>query len=72
VYQHVFLSHWCIAVKRHHDQGNSYKRKHLTGGLLNISEGQSMIIMAGSVVADWSARCWRSRWELHLDSQAKR
>ena len=28
------LSHCSIAVKRHHNQGNSYKWKHLTGSLL--------------------------------------
>jgi hypothetical protein len=35
------LSHCSIAVKRHHDQGNSYKRKYLTGGWgeLTVSEG---------------------------------
>ena len=34
---------WCrnhcpIAVKRHHDQGNSYERKHLIGGLFTLSK----------------------------------
>jgi hypothetical protein len=28
------LSHCCIAVKRHQDQSNSYKRKHLTGRIV--------------------------------------
>ena len=37
--------HCSAATKRHHDQGNSYKRKHLTG--LTVSEAWS-IIMAGS------------------------
>lgn len=26
------LSHCSIAVTRHHDQGNSYKERHVTGG----------------------------------------
>ena len=30
------LSHCSIAVKRHYDQDNSYKRKHLTGGLPTV------------------------------------
>ena len=33
------LSHCSIAVKRYHGQGNSYKRKHLIGGLLTVLEG---------------------------------
>jgi hypothetical protein len=32
------LSHCSIVVKRHHDQGNSYKRKHLMEGFLTVSE----------------------------------
>lgn len=28
-----------------------YKRKHLTGGLLKISEGESMVILAGGLAA---------------------
>ena len=35
------LSYSFIAVKRHHDQGNSYKRKHLIGDLLTVSESVS-------------------------------
>lgn len=30
------LSHCSIAVKRHHDQGNSYKRKHLIGACIQF------------------------------------
>jgi hypothetical protein len=38
------------------DQDNSYKRKHLTGVLLTILEGLSMIIMEGSRQAlQWSS-----------------
>jgi len=40
------------SVKRHHDQGNAYKRKQLIGGLLTILEGSSMIIMAGGKQTD--------------------
>jgi hypothetical protein len=32
-------SHCSIAVNRHHDQGDPYKRKHLIGGLLRVLEG---------------------------------
>jgi hypothetical protein len=32
------LSQCSIAVKRHHDHGNSYKGRHLIGGLLMVSE----------------------------------
>ena len=32
------LRHRSIAVQRHHDQGNFYKRKHLIGGLFKVSE----------------------------------
>lgn len=34
----VCVSYCCIAMKRHHNQGNYNKRNHLTGGLLTISE----------------------------------
>jgi hypothetical protein len=33
-----FLSHCFITVKRYHDQGNYYKRKPVTVGLLTVSE----------------------------------
>jgi hypothetical protein len=42
----ICLSHSSIAVKRNQDQGNSYKRKHLTGGLFTISEVSSIVILA--------------------------
>ena len=32
------LSHYSIAVKKHHDKGSAYKGKHLIEGLLIISE----------------------------------
>jgi len=48
-----------IAVKRHHNQGNSYK-EHLIGDWLIGSEVQSIIIMAGSMAASRQAWGWRS------------
>lgn len=44
----VCLSHCSITVKRYHEQGNAYERKHLVGGLLLVSVGWSIIIMVGS------------------------
>jgi hypothetical protein len=35
-------------VKRHYDQGNSYKRQHLIWGWLRVSEVLSIIIMVRS------------------------
>jgi hypothetical protein len=32
------LGYCFVAVKRHHDQGNSYKRKHLIEDLLRVSD----------------------------------
>jgi hypothetical protein len=50
-----------VAVKRHHDQSNSYKEKHLTGGWLTVSEVQSIIIMVRSMAAGrHTCMCWRS------------
>jgi hypothetical protein len=34
----ISITHYSIAVKRHHDKGNSYKRKHLVGCLFTVSE----------------------------------
>lgn len=34
-----------IAVERHYDQENSYRRVHLIGGLLIVCEAKSVIIM---------------------------
>jgi len=36
-------------LKRHHDQRNSYKGQHLTGGWLTGSEVQSIITKFGSM-----------------------
>jgi hypothetical protein len=52
---------WClrgsIAVKRHHDQGNSYK--NINWGWLIGSEVQSIIIVAGSMVTSRQTWCRR-------------
>jgi hypothetical protein len=34
----VVVVFYIIAVNRHNDQGNSYGRKHLFGGVLTVSE----------------------------------
>ena len=34
-----------MAVKRHHDQGDLYNSKHLTAGVLTVSEAQSASIL---------------------------
>ena len=53
--QYNFLSYCSFAVKRHHYQCNSSKRKHLIGSLFTVSEGEA-INMAGSRQAwHWSA-----------------
>lgn len=44
------------AVKRHHDQGESYKTKHLIAGLLAVSEGESISTKAR---ARWDHRSTR-------------
>lgn len=49
------LKHYSVAERRHHDQGNSYKRKHLIGGLLTLSDVQSIIIMVRNKVAHMKA-----------------
>jgi hypothetical protein len=57
----IYLSQCSIAVKRHHDQGNSYKRKHLIGAGL-----QSIVILAGSMAVYRQIQCWKSSWELYV------
>jgi hypothetical protein len=48
---HTYMITYClgvsIPVKRHHDQGNSYKGQHLIGTSLQV---QSIIIKVGSMV----------------------
>lgn len=43
------LSYCSVVVMRHHDQGNSYKDKHIIRGWLTPSEVQSIIIRHGSI-----------------------
>lgn len=47
--QSVLITHCSITVKKHHGQGNSYKRKLLTGGLLIVSEIWSIIMRLGAL-----------------------
>lgn len=57
----LYLSCRFIAVKKHHDLCNSYKRKHSIGGLLTVSEVSPLsIIMAGSMEACRQTWSWRS------------
>jgi hypothetical protein len=56
-----------IAVRRHHDLGNSYEGKHLIGtgktfhwGWLTDSEVWSTIVMAGNIVTSRQTWYWRS------------
>ena len=51
-------SHCSIAVKRHKDQANSYKRKPLTGGLHTISE--AVHYHHGREHGGRQVWCWRS------------
>jgi hypothetical protein len=47
----IWLSLCFTAVKGQHDQSNSYKGRPLVGGLLTVSEVQSIITMVGSMAA---------------------
>ena len=38
-------------MKRHHEQGNSYKRKQVIVVLLTTSEGESMNILEGTMAS---------------------
>lgn len=42
----------------------TYKRKHLIGGLVTVSKGESMTSMLRRMVAGWQIWCWSSSWEL--------
>jgi hypothetical protein len=55
-----FRARVSIAVKRHHDPGNSYKWQHLIEADLTCLEVQSIIIKAGSMAASRQAWCRRS------------
>ena len=54
-----------IAVKRHHEHGNSSKKNIQLRWLLTVSEFQSIIIMVGS-----RAVCRQTWCCLHLDQKA--
>lgn len=54
-----------IVVKRCHTPETSYKGKHLIEVLAYSSEVQSVIIMAGNMVACRQTQCW-----LRLDQKA--
>jgi hypothetical protein len=43
-----YRSQCSTSVKRHHDQGNFYKRKHLIGGLLAVSEVSPLLSWLGA------------------------
>lgn len=52
-----------IAVKKHDGRGNSYRGKYLIGGGgggLIVSEGQSILMVTGSMAACGQTWCWRS------------
>ena len=49
-----------IAVNRHPNHGSSDKEKTLNWGWLTGSEVQSIIVMAGNMVAYRHTRCWKS------------
>ena len=47
-----------IAVKRHHDQGNSYKGQHFRGSV-HYHHG-------GNMVASRQTQCWRRSQEFYI------
>jgi hypothetical protein len=51
---HMCLTYFSIALKRHHDQGNSYK---CSMGLI-VPEGESMTIMVGNMAESREACFW--------------
>lgn len=52
------LGHCPVSVKRRHDQGKSYKRKHLIGACLQFQRF-SLLSWWGEL-ASRQTRCWRS------------
>jgi hypothetical protein len=48
-------------MKRYHDHSNSYKGIHLIGAGLQFQVVQSVIVMAGSMVAWRQALSWRRK-----------
>lgn len=51
------LNHWSIAVKRHHHQSNSSKRKHLRGGLFTVLETGGIQAGSGTVADSYLLIC---------------
>jgi hypothetical protein len=51
-----------MAVKSHHDQGNSYKGNHLIGTGLQF---KGLVIIV-TVAETWQTCCWRGSRELVL------
>lgn len=50
-WQHSYLGHDPNSVERPHDQVTSYKREHLLGGWLTVSEVNFIVIMVENMVA---------------------
>lgn len=66
------LSYYCIAVKKHHEQDNCYKRKHVVGACLQF-QTKSVIIMMGRMTEIMAAVRWawcRSSLGLNPDPQS--
>jgi hypothetical protein len=59
------LSYFSVAVKRHHGGKSTYKTKHLTEGLLRVSECESITIMVGNMVAGKQTWSWSSSRAWH-------
>lgn len=48
-----------LSWEGHHDHGNSYKEKHLTGACF-------IVIKTGSKVAHRQTKPWRRSWEFYI------
>lgn len=57
-----YLSYFSIVEKQHHDQENIFLKKHLTGDLFSVSDGESVIITTGIKAANRLAWHWSSGW----------
>ena len=51
----------CFAVKRHHDQSNSYKGKHLVGAAWAFWRFSFIILIMGSMSSFMQSWCWKSQ-----------
>lgn len=58
-------SHCSVAMKRHHDQGSSYKRKNLLWAGLQFQRVSPLSSCQGA--GQHTGRYWSSSWELHHD-----